>query len=63
MGTTERKLKILKDLCRAKNARMPQLAEKFGVPSEASNAIFWKLKPLVAFPIMSVVENTMEACV
>lgn len=31
MGTAERRLEILKYLCRYRRATMPQLAEKFGV--------------------------------
>ena len=31
MGTAERRLKILKYLCKARKATMPQLAEMFGV--------------------------------
>ena len=31
MGTAERRLEILKYLCRVRKATMPQLAEKFGV--------------------------------
>ena len=31
MGTAERRLEILKYLCRYRQATMPQLAEKFGV--------------------------------
>ena len=31
MGTAERRLNILKHLCRHRKATMPQLAEKFGV--------------------------------
>ena len=31
MGTAERRLEILKYLCRYREATMPQLAEKFGV--------------------------------
>ena len=31
MGTAERRLEILKYLCRYRHATMPQLAEKFGV--------------------------------
>ena len=31
MGTAERRLEILKYLCRYRRATMPKLAEKFGV--------------------------------
>lgn len=31
MGTSERRLEILKYLCKVRKATMPQLAEKFGV--------------------------------
>ena len=31
MGTAERRLELLKYLCKARKATMPQLAEKFGV--------------------------------
>jgi len=31
MGTAERRLEILKYLCRVRKATMPELAEKFGV--------------------------------
>lgn len=53
MGTAERRLEILKYLCKTRNATMPQLAEMFGVSVRTVQRDIFEIEETFRVPLVT----------